>query len=230
MEQCCIFCGSTQNLTKDHVPPSSIFPKPKPTNRITVPACGDCNAASSKDDEFFRFALSVNWPARASAAARANRQTISRSLQRSAATGLRAAFARRVKPLELRTPGGGLIARVLGYEFNDDDIERLNSVLKRTVRGLFYHHTGRILPPDVELIVLQEQELRESRTREADQIRLGLVAPLMALPPETIGEKVFGYRYRILEQEDDPLGSAWILTFFDRITFLIMTSAPSQDP
>ena len=36
-------CGcSTENLTRDHVPPSSWFIDPKPA-MITVKACDDCN-------------------------------------------------------------------------------------------------------------------------------------------------------------------------------------------
>jgi hypothetical protein len=49
----CYICGNLAD-SSDHIPPSGIFPDPKPSNLITVPACSKCNECSSKDDEYFR--------------------------------------------------------------------------------------------------------------------------------------------------------------------------------
>ena len=54
----CCFCGNPAT-TMDHVPPDGIFPDPKPTNLITVPACSKCNKGSSKDDEYFRTIIAI---------------------------------------------------------------------------------------------------------------------------------------------------------------------------
>lgn len=50
----CYLCGSTENLTRDHIPPESFFPPPKPTNLITVPCCEKCHKPLCLQDEAFR--------------------------------------------------------------------------------------------------------------------------------------------------------------------------------
>lgn len=55
----CYLCRGTENLTRDHVPPENLFPKPKPSNLITVPCCKSCNAGFSKLDEQFRVFVST---------------------------------------------------------------------------------------------------------------------------------------------------------------------------
>jgi len=54
----CIYCGSTTNLSKDHIPPKCLFPSPAPNNLITVPSCVRCNKSYSKDEEYFRIQIS----------------------------------------------------------------------------------------------------------------------------------------------------------------------------
>jgi len=50
----CYLCGSTENLTKDHIPPKNLFPSPKPTNLVTIWCCRKCNEKFSLIDESFR--------------------------------------------------------------------------------------------------------------------------------------------------------------------------------
>lgn len=54
----CYLCGSTENLTRDHIPPKGLFPKPRPSNLYTVPCCYSCNNGAAKEDEYFRVATS----------------------------------------------------------------------------------------------------------------------------------------------------------------------------
>ena len=49
----CIYCGGKLKVTDDHVPPKSFYPKPRPSNLITVPSCLKCNQTIGKDEEFF---------------------------------------------------------------------------------------------------------------------------------------------------------------------------------
>jgi hypothetical protein len=53
-EGLCSFCGKFGPLTVDHIPPKSFFPKPRPRNLITVPACEECNSGSSDNDVLMR--------------------------------------------------------------------------------------------------------------------------------------------------------------------------------
>lgn len=41
--QLCCYCGVRKATTKDHIPPKSIFNKPRPCDLITVPYCFECN-------------------------------------------------------------------------------------------------------------------------------------------------------------------------------------------
>jgi len=54
MNDFCIYCGSKKDLTRDHIPPKSFFPKPRPSKLITVPSCKICNSKYGKDDERLR--------------------------------------------------------------------------------------------------------------------------------------------------------------------------------
>jgi hypothetical protein len=55
----CAYCGAAADLTRDHVPPRVVFPKPRPKDLITVPACRPCNVSAGPDDEYFGAALRV---------------------------------------------------------------------------------------------------------------------------------------------------------------------------
>lgn len=52
----CIYCGD-EATTRDHIPPQSFFPKPAPSNLVTVPACFKCNNTFSGDEEYLRTIL-----------------------------------------------------------------------------------------------------------------------------------------------------------------------------
>src|SRR4051812_40316879 len=50
----CYLCQKRPATTKDHVPPKSLFPKPRPSNLMTLPCCFPCNNRFSKHEEYFR--------------------------------------------------------------------------------------------------------------------------------------------------------------------------------
>lgn len=54
----CYICGSTKDLTKDHIPPKNLFPFPKPTNLATALCCKRCNEEYALIDESFRVFVS----------------------------------------------------------------------------------------------------------------------------------------------------------------------------
>jgi hypothetical protein len=57
MTRTCVYCGHSAD-TQDHVPPKLLYNKPYPKNLLTVPCCGSCNGAWSKDEQYFKIALS----------------------------------------------------------------------------------------------------------------------------------------------------------------------------
>ena len=58
MTRTCVYCGNPAD-TRDHVPPKRIYTKPFPDNLPTVPCCDSCNGAWSKDEQYFKIALSL---------------------------------------------------------------------------------------------------------------------------------------------------------------------------
>lgn len=54
----CYICGSTSDLTDDHVPPKSFFPINQRQNLFSADCCEDCHRRLSMDDEVARLWLS----------------------------------------------------------------------------------------------------------------------------------------------------------------------------
>ena len=54
----CYICGSTADLTDDHIPPKSFFPIGQRENLFTADCCKDCHRRLSMDDEAARLWLS----------------------------------------------------------------------------------------------------------------------------------------------------------------------------
>src|SRR5713101_1810847 len=88
----CVYCGRKDDLTVEHAPPLLIFPKPRPSNLITVPACRKCNSQGSKDAEYFRLCLCLNEQTNKSPSAQILKPSVFKSLHRKQAKGLRAGF------------------------------------------------------------------------------------------------------------------------------------------
>jgi hypothetical protein len=49
--QPCVYCGERDGTEKAHAVGRLFFPKPRPDNVVTVPACGECNHGISEDEE-----------------------------------------------------------------------------------------------------------------------------------------------------------------------------------
>src|SRR4029453_234768 len=56
----CAYCEAPSPATRDHTPPKGIFPRPRPADLITVPACEPCNQGASVRDERFLTYLSLH--------------------------------------------------------------------------------------------------------------------------------------------------------------------------
>ncbi len=54
----CYICGSTSNLTEDHVPPKCFFPTNQRQNLFSADCCKECHRRLSMDDEATRIWLS----------------------------------------------------------------------------------------------------------------------------------------------------------------------------
>ena len=127
----CVYCGSTTDLTRDHIPPKSLFNKPRP-HLITVSACRGCNAGFSRDDDYFWLTLASRAEARNHDATEASARAI-KNLSRQEAEGFRSILAT-VESVEVRTPAGLYVGDSLAYNVS---FTRLNRVAARITKGLF---------------------------------------------------------------------------------------------
>lgn len=209
--RCCIYCGSAENLTADHIPPKCLFPSPRPSSLITVPACRSCNKSYERDDEWFRvFALAQatldpTWQRLW------DQKVVGSSLRRS--PRLRSVLARLIVKAEVVTPAGLHLGEVEVLTFPKDRIRR---VVERIARGLLWRH-HRVQPgPEVEFMIWTGNEPGVRTVRDL----VSLVGPQTRV--RSIGGSVF--RYRGGAAVEDPEQSIWLLGFYDKLLLLVLTS------
>lgn len=213
-KSCCVYCGKSDGLTRDHVPPKALFAKPRPGNLIAVDACKSCNTSASKDDEYFRLVLCFSEDAGNHPAVRLNTPSVMKSLQREEAKGFTKAFFASIELVDL-TNGSGIW---LGEKpAMNVDLVRLKSVVARTVRGLFFHESGRRLPSTAKIAVLSQFELSAFPMEGLEKIRVEVVDKLATVEPTVIGDS-FSYRFKFVDHE--KADSAWALTFYGAVIFL----------
>ena len=220
----CAYCGASDRLTRDHIPPEKLFPRPRPGNLITVPACGDCHSDTSKDDEYFRLKLCLREDAGDHPRARENLPAIFRSLSRRKAVGFRKSFFSDIRAVQLRTPAGIYVGRRLCYNVN---MVRIRRVVERIVRGLYFAERASPLRFANEVRVYANEDLQQGNQNVLEELTKNILVPLAAQIPKVIGDNVFSYRFHI--PEENPVYSVWGLSFYGAVSFLCFTG-PRMTP
>ena len=207
MPDFCIFCGQRPAVTKDHVPPKSFFPRPRPHNLITVPCCVECNAEYGKDDERVRNILT-------SLDATENHKAIreqlggnrNRSWQRDRGKSAVQHVLTSLKVVDVYTAGGIFLGDRLAFDLDQPVMDRF---IGRTTRALIYHEYGIGF---VEGHVAWRKPPMET------------ILPL-STKPKSIGGDVFSYvRY----YKPGAAKSLWILTFYGVVEFMAIFRAKWQ--
>lgn len=215
----CIYCDSTQSLDRDHIPPKLIFPKPRPSTLITVPSCRTCNRTYGFDDEYFGTILSLSIDPEESPKLKQVVDRTMRGFFRPESQRLKSSIYQNLAEVEVQTLSGVFIERRI--RLTPDQI-RFCSTTDRIVKGLFYHHFGRRVPPTstVLTIIIHPQsntKLLESIDNELDLLlRFGTRGKI---------SEVFAYRF--LLARDSDTASIWSLNFYNgRMMFFGMVSDP----
>ena len=99
--QLCIYCQTNPGGTVDHVPPKGLFPKPRPSNLITVPACNQCNQGFKNDDEYF-LNIALEWAASESNDGRHVADNRVRSMKRKESQKFWRSLLAKTEPVEIR--------------------------------------------------------------------------------------------------------------------------------
>lgn len=218
----CVYCGSTEALTDDHIPPRTLFPTPRPSNLITVRSCRDCNEGASTDDEYFRLMISMRHDTGDHPAVKQNLPSIYRSLQKPAKKGFQQALFNSMSDKDIASSGGIYLGTAQGYDVN---LARLDRVAARITTGLFYHEFGKRLPSAFHVTAYSADGLNNVDTHAKSRV-IDLFEKVTRNRPHIIGDGVFAYWFRQV-QDHDTMG-AWVLAFYERVGFLCLV-APKEN-
>jgi hypothetical protein len=201
----CVYCGQ-KATTRDHVPPKQIFPKPRPDSLETVPACFKCNNLLAKDEDYFLATFMFSEAGVSEAGKKLWEQRLHRMYDNN--LGLRRKIAQYIKPLDIYSQQGLFVEKRVTIEFDEN---RLDNVVCKIVKGLYYIEYKKILPTTITLNCLL------LRTQEEYDVAQNYVSSLKNGSKTWKG--IFQYRFN---RTKDDLGSMWILTFYDFATFWVI--------
>ena len=224
----CVYCHSPKDLTRDHIPPKSFFPAPRPSDLITVPCCSECNGESTENDEYLRNYLIFSSQCRGHWAARQLHESGLRSLEDPNAGELS-------DPLfntgNQSWPGD--LVRSLPFDYGvtvAPDHERIEDVIERIVVGLFWKENDKYLPPDYTVDTVGSYDPTYINWPVQESIR----RLQSEEEPVNIGDGVFQYWWSWTEHA--PPGethtSDWVLEFYEGTIFLcrVARSQESLNP
>lgn len=212
----CVYCGSDKSLTVDHVPPKLLLMRPYPPNLITVPACGRCNKAFQKDDEYTRTMLAIDVRASKNPAAQSNLSAVLRSLQRPDARGFAEYLVKEANSSVILGQDGSSMGQV----FKLDNV-RVNKTGERFIRALYFVETGTPMPSGAMIRVGCNMGLRPT---DADTIT---IARAMKALPDWRHESV-GSAFSYMAAFGHGM-SVWLMLLYDFFWWLGTVDARSTN-
>lgn len=210
----CVYCGCVAELTTDHIPPKSLFNRPRPTNLITVWACHRCNQGFSKDEDYFWLTLASRAGTSPNPEADAASLRAIQRLSRPQAAGFRSSFLKTVQSVEVKTASGLYIGDTLAY---DVSFARLNRVAAKITRGLFCSESKALAAAGYVATARALDQFTAGAHRDSLRQLLAFVG---AEHPHSIG-RIFSYRFRSIP--DDPQSSVALFDIYETTTFVGLT-------
>lgn len=207
----CVYCTLADGITRDHVPPKSFFPAPRPHNLITVPACLKCNQGAGKDEDYFLATLMFSKAGTTPAGKKVWSDRLRRSYEKN--VGLRRQIAGSLQRREMVTPAGIYLGRAMTIRYDEVRLER---VVTKIVRGLYFREQGMALDPDAEVMCLfvREREHFEAISQHNHMLK----------DAEPRWKGIFQYRRGFVPGA--PISSMWLLWFWGTHIFWVITSRP----
>ncbi|MBM3208930.1 hypothetical protein FJZ40_01415 [Candidatus Shapirobacteria bacterium] len=208
LHQLCIYCGKTAN-TKEHIPSKQFFKDKSDKPLITVPSCKVCNAGFQKDEDFFRQFYVSMLMARSSVAKKIMDGEISRSILRKPALGHK--MFSQMKLIDAYTKSGLYKGKMTMYKVSDTDKIRIDRVVTKIIKGLFFHEFSTTLPEDwiIKIIWITPKVEQEQKL------------DVMAKQPfwRVIKEDTFAYWVNYVPKS---FQSVWLLDFFKIPLFYVL--------
>lgn len=138
----CVYCGRPAD-TKDHAPPRCFLRRPLPSNLITLPACVECNAGFSFDEQLVKTLIALTSRHPDLVAERQPDGRIGRALARDG---------------RLRSVIAGCRREDGNYALAGGVFSGFERVVKKTVQGLFFGLYERLVPRDkVHVLLIADQ-------------------------------------------------------------------------
>jgi hypothetical protein len=208
----CVYCGTSDPETNDHIPPRGLFAKPRPSNLISVPCCFKCNNNSSNDDEYFRNTLALKKEAYEHPDVQRILPTIFRGLSNPKQIKFKNAFLNAIEEIEVKTKTGIYLGKKGFYHV---DKNRLCNVAERIVKGLYWKDSGKAIPSDW---TIKSYLIEESILSNKDAIEK-IAKMFKDRAGRQIGDGVFRYW---IAKHDKNEGEVWWLTFYHQTDFMII--------
>lgn len=192
----CVLCGERPAVGQDHLPPSTVFPKPRPDDPVLVPSCGECNSGSSVQDQAFAAYLSLLVGLRRDDTKQLWQKHIRPTIRSNRKLGRK--ILSQLDEVLISTPAGLVHSR--GHRMTlDHDIH--DSVIERMIRGYYYHEFGAILGRRVTCEIQCLGRLTPDISEFSNRLRQASVG----------GDALI---YRFGRADDEPLRSVWIFQFY----------------
>lgn len=215
MKKLCAICGENEATTKDHIPPKSLYPKPRPNgiNLNTVPACSKCNNGDHLIDEEFKVVINLS-----TGEFRDNSTDVLDTTARTVGNNHRIAEQIFASQRDVFTYlRGPILEPAVAITMNG---ENYCKVVQRIVRGLYWMNTGKALDKNAIITVLGEGNLDPKTIKDLMDIMKSLEATYL-------NQKTFVYKFFL----DDDGSGIWGLQFFKKHTvFAVIDTMPPKDP
>ena len=204
----CIFCLEKAD-TKEHIPAKQLFKGISDKNLITVPSCKKCNGGFQKDEDFFRQFWASFFIERSTEAKRAMENEVSRSIKRKPALGWQ--MFKQMKPVNRFSNTGEYLGKATLINITESDRARINRVVDKIIRGLFFEEFKQIIPKDwlVTIHWITPQMEQEQKLQEMTK----------TMRCKVIKEDTFAYWFSFVP---DTYQSVWILDFFRIPLFYVL--------
>lgn len=219
----CTYCGEVGPITKDHIPPQSLFGIPRPSDLITVPACLECNQKAARDDEYFKQIILLRHETYEHPVARKALPSVYRSPQRPNARGMKSALFKVVHKVDLYTPAGVFVGQTGVFAVSTP---RIVAVIERIARGIFFWRNKRLISENYLVQAFTLDNLSKAGTKLQIAAR-NLLRAALSVRPIVVGGDVFSCWFYSPDPDTDF--SIMFMFFYARVGYLCLVRPKLAD-
>ncbi len=220
----CIYCNSTENLTKDHIPPKCFFPDPKPSNLISVVCCKKCNNDFGRDDEYVFAVLTMRHDVGEHRVGKKHLEKLKRMFCNPKKLLFLKSIVNSTNVIDVSTPSGIYIGKTLTYQPKGD---RILNFMKRLTAGIYFHETKRPLPLNNKFRLLDPSNF-ERQSELFKKTMSPVLYELINKNKTIIGDNVFSYSYEI--HKDNKYIFFSLFSFFEYVQYFCLSIPSLPEP